>query len=88
MLNLHPALPLPLAQPNFPPAHGPADPGTTAYQNSPTIGDYETHVARELAAHIDANYRTIPDGDSRGITDCSIDWGLSFCPGQPGASGL
>jgi pimeloyl-ACP methyl ester carboxylesterase len=40
------------------------------YLSSPTIGDYETYIARELVAHIDANYRTLPDRDSRGIAGC------------------
>lgn len=42
------------------------------YISSPTIGDYETYIARELVAQIDANYRTIPHRDSRGITGCSM----------------
>jgi enterochelin esterase-like enzyme len=46
--------------------------GGSMYRSSPTIGDYETYIARELVAHIDANYRTIPQRDSRGITGCSM----------------
>jgi enterochelin esterase-like enzyme len=46
--------------------------GGSQYLSSPTIGDYETYIARELVAHIDANYRTIPQRDSRGITGCSM----------------
>lgn len=42
------------------------------YISSPTIGDYETYLARELVAQIDANYRTIPHRNSRGITGCSM----------------
>jgi enterochelin esterase-like enzyme len=42
------------------------------YLSSPTIGDYETYIARELVAQIDANYRTMPHRDSRGITGCSM----------------
>ncbi|MFN8459698.1 MAG: alpha/beta hydrolase-fold protein [Anaerolineae bacterium] len=42
------------------------------YLSSPTIGDYETYIARELVVQIDANYRTIPHRDSRGITGCSM----------------
>jgi enterochelin esterase-like enzyme len=37
------------------------------YLSSPTIGDHETYIAKELVAHIDANYRTLPNRDSRGI---------------------
>jgi enterochelin esterase-like enzyme len=46
--------------------------GGSQYLSSPTIGDYETYLARELVAHIDANYRTIPQRDSRGVTGCSM----------------
>jgi enterochelin esterase-like enzyme len=46
--------------------------GGSIYRSSPPIGDYETYIARELVAHIDANYRTIPQRDSRGITGCSM----------------
>lgn len=45
--------------------------GCSQYLSSVTIGDYETYIARELVAQIDANYRTIPHPDSRGITGCS-----------------
>jgi predicted esterase len=46
--------------------------GGSGYLSSPTIGDYETYIARELVAQVDANYRTIPERDSRGITGCSM----------------
>ncbi len=46
--------------------------GGSWYRSSPTIGDYETYLTRELVAHIDATYRTIPQRDSRGITGCSM----------------
>ena len=46
--------------------------GGSNYLSSATIGDYETYIARELVAQIDANYRTIPHPDSRGITGCSM----------------
>jgi poly(3-hydroxybutyrate) depolymerase len=42
------------------------------YQSSPTIGDYEGYITGELADLIDANYRTLPDRESRGITGCSM----------------
>jgi enterochelin esterase-like enzyme len=42
------------------------------YLSSPTIGDYESYIVRELVDHIDANYRTLPDRDSRGITGRSM----------------
>jgi enterochelin esterase-like enzyme len=46
--------------------------GGSHYLSSPTIGDYESYIVREMVAHIDANYRTIPVRDSRGITGCSM----------------
>jgi pimeloyl-ACP methyl ester carboxylesterase len=46
--------------------------GGSQYLSSPTIGDYETYLARELVAQVDANYRTIPQRDSRGVTGCSM----------------
>lgn len=42
------------------------------YLSSPTIGDYETYLTRELVAYIDSTYRTLPDRVSRGITGCSM----------------
>ena len=46
--------------------------GGSMYLSSPTIGDYETYLTKDLVAYIDANYRTIPYHDSRGITGCSM----------------
>jgi pimeloyl-ACP methyl ester carboxylesterase len=42
------------------------------YQNSPTIGDYESYIASELVAYVDDNYRTLADRDARGIAGCSM----------------
>lgn len=42
------------------------------FLNSPTIGDYETYIAHDIVSYIDANYRTLPHGDSRGITGCGM----------------
>lgn len=42
------------------------------YLSSPTIGDYETYLTSELVAYIDANYRTLPARESRGIAGCSM----------------
>lgn len=42
------------------------------YLSSATIGDYESYIAKELVAHVDSNYRTIPNRDARGITGCSM----------------
>ena len=46
--------------------------GGSMYLSSPTIGDYESYIVRELVDHIDANYRTLPDRESRGISGCSM----------------
>ena len=46
--------------------------GGSMYSNSPTIGDWETFIARELVDHIDANYRTIPAQSGRGLAGHSM----------------
>jgi len=46
--------------------------GGSNYLSSPTIGDYESYISKELVAHVDSNYRTIPNRDARGITGCSM----------------
>jgi pimeloyl-ACP methyl ester carboxylesterase len=42
------------------------------YHSSATIGDYETYITSELVDYVDANYRTLPNRESRGITGCSM----------------
>jgi S-formylglutathione hydrolase FrmB len=42
------------------------------YSSGPTVGDYETMVARDLVNWVDANYRTIPNADSRGLAGHSM----------------
>jgi enterochelin esterase-like enzyme len=42
------------------------------YSSSPTTGDYEAFVARDLVAWVDANYRTIAERDSRGLSGHSM----------------
>ena len=42
------------------------------YSSSITVGDWETFVSRELVAHIDSNYRTIPRVQSRGLAGHSM----------------
>ena len=46
--------------------------GGSQYLSSPTIGDYETYIRRDLVDFIDRQYRTIPHRDSRGITGFSM----------------
>ncbi len=42
------------------------------YSSSVTTGDFETFVARDLVAYIDAHYRTIPNRISRGLAGHSM----------------
>ncbi len=44
--------------------------GASLVGNSPTIGDYETYLTKELVDTIDAQYRTLPTRDSRGVAGC------------------
>jgi S-formylglutathione hydrolase FrmB len=41
--------------------------GSSWYVNSPATGNWEDFLVRELVPHIDANYRTIPHRESRGL---------------------
>ncbi len=41
--------------------------GSAWYVNSPTTGNWEDFMVRELVPHIDATYRTLATRDSRGI---------------------
>jgi enterochelin esterase-like enzyme len=42
------------------------------YSNSVTSGDWETYVAHDLVAYVDAHYRTIPERTSRGLAGHSM----------------
>lgn len=42
------------------------------YASSATIGDWETFVTQELVNYVDANYRTIPTKQSRGLAGHSM----------------
>ena len=42
------------------------------YSSSVTTGDWETFVAEEVVAYVDANYRTIPERGSRGLAGHSM----------------
>jgi S-formylglutathione hydrolase len=42
------------------------------YSSSPTTGDWETFVARELVAYVDSHYRTIPEAAGRGLAGHSM----------------
>lgn len=41
--------------------------GFPVYMSSPTLGDYDTYITKELVAQIDSTYRTLPTPASRGI---------------------
>ncbi len=42
------------------------------YSSSPTVGDFERFVARDLVAYIDGHYRTMPRRESRGLVGHSM----------------
>ena len=42
------------------------------YSSSPTTGDFERFIARDVVEYIDAHYRTIPDRRSRGLVGHSM----------------
>ncbi len=42
------------------------------FSNSPTTGDWETYIARDLIAYIDSHYRTIADRSARGLAGHSM----------------
>lgn len=46
--------------------------GGSFYSNSPTIGDWESFVAKDLVSYIDGNYRTLPQRQSRGLSGHSM----------------
>lgn len=46
--------------------------GGSMYSNSPTIGDWESFVARDLVSHIDSHYRTLAKRESRGLAGHSM----------------
>jgi len=46
--------------------------GTSWYADSPTTGNWEDFVIKELVPHIDANFKTLPNRDSRGIAGIFI----------------
>jgi enterochelin esterase-like enzyme len=42
------------------------------YSNSPTTGDFESYIARDLVAEVDANFRTLASRESRGLAGHSM----------------
>jgi hypothetical protein len=43
------------------------------YVNSPVSGDRESYIANDLVAYIDAQYRTLPAAESRGLLGADLD---------------
>jgi S-formylglutathione hydrolase FrmB len=46
--------------------------GGSMFSNSPTTGDWEQYIARDLVSYIDKNYRTLAVRESRGLTGHSM----------------
>jgi enterochelin esterase-like enzyme len=46
--------------------------GGSFYSNSPTIGDWESWIARDLVAYIDGHYRTLARREGRGLSGHSM----------------
>jgi len=42
------------------------------YSNSPTTGDWETFITKDLVNYVDSHYRTIPTRESRGLAGHSM----------------
>ena len=42
------------------------------YSSSPTVGDFEQFVARDLVSYVDAHYRTLANRNSRGLVGHSM----------------
>lgn len=46
--------------------------GGSFYSSSPTIGDWEGFIAKDLVSHIDSHYRTLAKRESRGLSGHSM----------------
>lgn len=46
--------------------------GGSMYSNSPTIGNFEDYIAKDLVAWVDGHYRTVPDRAARGLAGHSM----------------
>jgi len=54
----------------FPNAHTIYD--GSMYSNSPTTGDWETYITRDLVSYVDGHYRTLANRDGRGLAGHSM----------------
>jgi enterochelin esterase-like enzyme len=52
--------------------------GGTVFANSPTTGDWETYLVRDVVRHVDATYRTLRRASSRGIAGHSMGAAAAF----------
>ena len=59
--------------------------GGSYYANSPVSGNWADFIARDLVAHVDATYRTIPARESRAILGHSMGGlgAIRLCDGLP-----
>ena len=53
-------------------AGGDSKPGGSFYVNSPVTGNWEDYIVQDVVGYVDANFRTLPQTDSRGITGHSM----------------
>jgi enterochelin esterase family protein len=51
--------------------HGWTRLGCSQWIDSPVNGDFEQYVTRDVVAHVDAHFRTIPRAEARGVTGIS-----------------
>jgi S-formylglutathione hydrolase len=53
-------------------ASGDSKMGGSFYVNSPVTGNWEDHIVEDVVGYVDANFRTLPRAESRGITGHSM----------------
>ena len=53
-------------------AGGDSKMGGSFYVNSPVTGNWEDYIVSDVVGYVDANYRTLPQAESRGITGHSM----------------
>lgn len=53
-------------------ASGDSKPGGGFYVNSPVTGNWEDFIVQDVVGYVDANFRTLPQAESRGITGHSM----------------
>ena len=53
-------------------ASGDSKMGGSFYVNSPVTGNWEDHIVKDVVGYVDANFRTLAQAESRGITGHSM----------------